>query len=94
MDSNEHGAMEQNVKHHETNNLTYYTRETELYVETYAMMNMGTCCNRKRLREITVSLKSETLRSLVCMLVLVTTDITKIHGIHPAKMAWHITKHM
>ena len=28
------------------------------------------------------SLKSETLRSLVCMLVLVTTEITKIHGIH------------
>ena len=35
-----------------------------------------------RLREITKSLKSETLRSLVCMLVLVTTEITKIHGIH------------
>ena len=32
--------------------------------------------------EITKSLKSETLRSLVCMLVLVTTEITKIHGIH------------
>ena len=30
-----------------------------------------------------LSLKSETLRSLVCMLVLVTTKITKIHGIHP-----------
>ena len=27
-------------------------------------------------------LKSETLRGLVCMLVLVTTEITKIHGIH------------
>ena len=32
--------------------------------------------------EITKSLKSETSRSLVCMLVLVTTEITKIHGIH------------
>ena len=33
-------------------------------------------------REITVSLKSEILRGLLCMLVLVTTEITKIHGIH------------
>ena len=32
--------------------------------------------------EKSLSLKSETLRSLVCMLVLVTTEITKIHGIH------------
>ena len=31
------------------------------------------------------SLKSETLRGLVCMLVLVTTEITKIHGIHLRK---------
>ena len=38
-----------------------------------------------RLRENTKSLKSETLRSLLCMLVLVTTEITKIHGIHPWK---------
>ena len=30
-------------------------------------------------------LKSATSRSLVCMLVLVTTLITKIHGIHPWK---------
>ena len=29
-----------------------------------------------------LSLKSETLRSLVCMLVLVTTEITKIHGLY------------
>ena len=29
-----------------------------------------------------LSLKSETLRRLVCMLVLVTTEITKIHGLH------------
>ena len=36
-----------------------------------------------RLRENTKSLKSETLRGLVCMLVLVTTKIKKIHGIHP-----------
>ena len=39
----------------------------------------------KDLREITKSLKSEILRSIVCMLVLVTTEITKIHGIHPCK---------
>ena len=36
-------------------------------------------------REITESLKSETLRGLVCMLVLVTTEITKIYGIHHRK---------
>ena len=30
-------------------------------------------------------LKSAISRSLVCMLVLVTTLITKIHGIHPCK---------
>ena len=41
--------------------------------------------SRLGLRENTKSLKSETLRSLVCMLVLVTTEITKIHGIHPCK---------
>ena len=29
-----------------------------------------------------LSLKTETLRSLVCMLVLVTTENTKIQGIH------------
>ena len=44
MASNEHGAIEQNVEHHEANNLTYYTRETELCIESYAMMNMGKCC--------------------------------------------------
>ena len=31
------------------------------------------------------SLKSATSRELLCMLVLVTTEITKIHGIHPCK---------
>ena len=43
--------------------------------------------------ENSVSLKSETLRGLVCMLVLVTTEITKIHGIHPWKdgMAYNKT---
>ena len=38
--------------------------------------------NNSRQTEKLQSLKSETLRSLVCMLVLVTTEITKIHGIH------------
>ena len=32
--------------------------------------------------KLTKSLKSEISRSLVCMLLLVTTEITKIHGIH------------
>ena len=32
--------------------------------------------------EKSLSLKSEILRGLLCMLVLVTTEITKIHGIH------------
>ena len=31
------------------------------------------------------SLKSASLSKLLCMLVLVTTKITKIHGIHPCK---------
>ena len=35
--------------------------------------------------KFTKSLKSEALRSLVCMPVLVTTEITKIHGIHLCK---------
>ena len=43
--------------------------------------------------KFTKSLKSETSQSLVCMLVLVTTEITKIHGIHPWKdgMAYNKT---
>ena len=41
MASNEHGAIEQIVEHHEANNSIYYTRETELYVVSYAMMNKG-----------------------------------------------------
>ena len=36
----------------------------------------------KDLREITKSLKSELLWGLLCMLVLVTTKITKIHGLY------------
>ena len=43
--------------------------------------------------EKSLSLKSETLQGLVCMLVLVTTEITKIHGIHHWKdsMAYNKT---
>ena len=35
--------------------------------------------------EKSLSLKSEILRGLLCMLVLVTTEITKIHGPHQWK---------
>ena len=49
----------------------------DLFVVTWIHSNKITAVT-----EITESLKSETLRSLVCMLVLVTTKITKIHGIH------------
>ena len=38
--------------------------------------------SRQGLGGITKFLKPETLRSLVCMLVLVTTEITKIHGLY------------
>ena len=37
---------------------------------------------QQRLGENAKSLKSETLQGLVCMLVLVTTEITKIHGLY------------
>ena len=43
-------------------------------------------------RENTKSLKSETLRGLVCMLVLVTTEIPKIHGIHHWKYSMAYNK--
>ena len=39
-----------------------------------------------------LSLKSETLRGLVCMLVLVPTKITKIHGIHHWKYSMAYNK--
>ena len=60
MDSNEHGSMEQNVENHEANISIYYTRETELYAESYDAMNMGTCCeNIGDLEEIRGSGKSQ-----------------------------------
>ena len=52
----------------------------DLSVDTWIHSNKITA--DKDLREITKSLKSETSRGLVCMLVLVTTEITQIHGIH------------
>ena len=57
-------------------------KETIRYYERKNLLQLWQQNNsRQRLREITKSLKSETLRSLVCMLVLATTEITKIHGI-------------
>ena len=41
MDSNEHGAMEQNEEHHEENISLYCMRKTELYAESYDAMNMS-----------------------------------------------------
>ena len=54
----------------------------DLFVATWIHSNKITAVTD---REITKSLKSETLPSLVCMLVLVTKEITKIHGIHLCK---------
>ena len=36
MTSNEHGANEKNEEHHEANNLTYYTYESELHAKFIA----------------------------------------------------------
>ena len=41
MDSNEHGAVEENEEHLKANISIYYTRQTELYAESYDAMNMG-----------------------------------------------------
>ena len=41
MSSNEHDAMELNEVLVETNNLTYYTHETELRMQRYDAMNMA-----------------------------------------------------
>ena len=46
MASNEQGAIEQNVDHHEANNSIYYTRETELYAESYDAMNIAIYCEK------------------------------------------------
>ena len=52
MDSNEHGAMEQNEEHLEANILIYYTHEMELYAESYDALNMRMSCKNLGLREI------------------------------------------
>lgn len=41
MTPTEQGAIEQNEEHHETNNLTYYTHESELYARSYTQLNMA-----------------------------------------------------
>ena len=41
MDSNEHDAIEGNEVLVETNNLIYYTHETEQYAASYDAMNMA-----------------------------------------------------
>ena len=41
MSSNENDAMEVNEVLVETNNLTYYTHETEQYAASYDAMNMA-----------------------------------------------------
>ena len=46
MDSNEHGAMEQNKEHHEANRSIYYTRETELHTQSYDAENRGKYCEK------------------------------------------------
>ena len=48
MESNEHGIMEQNEEHLETNISINYRHETELYAESYDAMNMGTYCQNQR----------------------------------------------
>ena len=49
--------------------------------------------NNDRARTYSKSLKSASLSKLICMLVLVTAKITKIHGKHPCKdvMAYNKT---
>ena len=41
MTSNEHGAIEQNVEHHEANKSTYYTHESELHARSYDAESMA-----------------------------------------------------
>ena len=52
MDSNEHGAIEQNEEHLETNISINYTHETELYAESYDAMNKSTLCKIFRTSKI------------------------------------------
>ena len=51
MDSNEHGTIEQNEEHLVANISIYYTHETELYAESYDVLNRCTYCKNKMTRE-------------------------------------------
>ena len=64
---------------YKTSLLNITKRSMDLSVDTWIHSNKITAVTDSK---ITKSLKSETLRSLVCMLVLVTTEITKIHGLY------------
>ena len=77
-----HGWIEHNYIY-KTSLLNITKRSMDLSVATWIHSNKITAVTD--LAKITKSLKSETSRSLVCMLVLVTTEITKIHGIHLCK---------
>ena len=75
-----HGRIEHNYIY-KTSFLNIPKRSTHLSVGTWIHDNKITAVKDSNI----LSLKMETSRSLVCMLVLVTTYITKIHGIHPCK---------
>ena len=76
-----HGWIEHNYIY-KTSLLNILKISMDLTVATWIHGNNLTavtdCVNPK-------SLKTQTSRSLVCMLLLVTTEITKIHGIHLSK---------
>ena len=76
-----HGWIEHNYIY-KTSLLNITNRSMDLSVDTWIHGNKITAVTHS---EITKSLKSETSRSLVCMLVLVTTESRKIHGIHLCK---------
>ena len=57
-----------------------YTQESELQMQSYDAMK-----NAKKHSRSGDLVKSASLSKLHCMLVLVTTKITKINGIHPCK---------
>ena len=67
---------------YKTSLLNISKRSMDLSVDTWIQGNKITAVTDL---EKSLSLKSETSRGLVCILVLVTTEITKIHGIHLCK---------
>ena len=78
---NGHGRIENNCIY-KTSLMNITKRSIDLSVDTWIHSNKITAETDS---EIIKSLKTETSRSLICMLVLVTTEITKIHGIHLCK---------